>query len=355
MSTTAARAIGFAAVLLVAIAGVGCDQLDGRNRNRKGNRLFQDKQFVDAAAEYEKALTEVDDPIIHYNLGLTYSKVYKVGAEEGAKILIDVQGSFACSAIPNVSTLERQVCVKEGDKHFDDCDDKHVCASSYTCQKLALCAVDNNALVELSAQHFQKWLASHPEDRETRGIMTQGWLDSSQYPKAIEYWTGLLAQKQNDPDIMGALAGISQKAGDWRASFKWYNKVAEASPDVFAKVTAYQSIGNVAWSKLNSRTLTGPDTIELADRAIAALQKAAALQPENPRPVGLSASIFNFRALAMGASWAAGLDRASAKDLQDKSAVLRQKAKKAQGQATPSPAAPPSGATANSNPAKTGG
>ena len=34
----------------------GCEQLDGRNRNRKGNRLFRETQFIDAAAEYQKAL-----------------------------------------------------------------------------------------------------------------------------------------------------------------------------------------------------------------------------------------------------------------------------------------------------------
>src|SRR5678815_2557060 len=59
---------------------VGCglpEQLDGRNRNRKGNRLFHDTQFVDAVAEYQKALTEVEDPKIHYNLGQAYSKVVR--------------------------------------------------------------------------------------------------------------------------------------------------------------------------------------------------------------------------------------------------------------------------------------
>src|SRR5882724_2888588 len=57
----------------------GCEQLDGRNRTRKGNRLFRETQFIDAAAEYQKALKEVDDPVIHYNLGLAYSKVTKPG------------------------------------------------------------------------------------------------------------------------------------------------------------------------------------------------------------------------------------------------------------------------------------
>ena len=357
MSRPAERAVGLATVLLVASSSIlalgGCESLDGRNRTRKGNHDFQEKQFVDAAAEYEKALTEVDDPTIHYNLGLAYSKVFKVGGEEKSKVLLALQGSFACSAIPNVESVSRQVCVKEGDSSFLDCDEKNVCPSSFKCEKTTLCALDNGALADLSAQHFQKWLAANPKDAETRALMTQVWLDASLYPKALEYWNGLLAQKPNDPEIMGSLAGINLKAGDWRKSIEWYNKVADASSDVTAKVGAYQFIGNVAWSKLNSKTLTPPESVELADRGIGALQKAAALQPDNPKPVGLSASLFNFRALAMGASWAAGLDRASAAELQHQSAVLRDKAKKAQGQAT-SPGAP-SGATATANPAKTGG
>jgi tetratricopeptide (TPR) repeat protein len=353
MTRIAERTVGFTAVLVVAFAGIGCEQLDGRNRNRKANHLFQDKQFIDAAAEYEKALTEVDDPTIHYNLGLAYSKVFKVGGETGSKVPLDVEGSLACTTIPKVATVTKQVCVKEGDKRFDECDDKHVCASSFRCERTTLCVLDNEVLADMSAQHFQKWLTSHQTDSETRSLMTQVWLDASQYGKALEYWNSLLTGKPNDPEIMGSLAGISLKAGDWRKSIEWYNKVAEVSTEVSAKVAAYQFIGNVAWSKLNSKTLTPAEAIELADRGIGALQKAAALQPDSPKPVGLTASIYNFRALAQGASWAGSLDRATAQDLQHASRVLMDKAKKAQG--LPASPAAPSGTTATSNPAKTGG
>ena len=172
--------------------------------------------------------------------------------------------------------------------------------------------------------------------------------------KAIEYWEGMLQQKPNDPEIMGALAGINLKANDWRKSIEWYLKVASVSTDKSAKIAAYQFIGNVAWSKLNSKTLSAEESVELADRGIGALQKAAELDPKNPKAWGLQASIFNFRALAMGASWAAALDRASAQDLQRYSRVLSDEAKKAQGQDTPAPAQG-SAATPTPAPAKTGG
>ncbi|NVB78997.1 MAG: hypothetical protein HOV81_11415 [Kofleriaceae bacterium] len=259
--------------------------------------------------------------------------------------------------------MTKQVCMKPGDRRFDECDAKNVCASSFECRSAELCQLENTKVADMSGTHFGEWLKAHPEDAQTRGIMTQVWLDSSQYKVAIAYWEKLLAAKPNDPDIMGSLAGINLKAGDWRKSIEWYTKVAEAVSDPGAKVGAYQFIGNVAWAKLNSKQLTTAESVELADRGIGALQKGAELQPKNPKLVGLQASIYNFRALAHGVSWAAGLDRAAAQDLQRRSRVLSEEAKKAQGLSTtpttPAPAAPaapaaPTGASAGGTP-KTGG
>jgi len=359
MSRTSDRA-RFATVLLVvacALGATGCEQLDGRSRNKKANHLFREKQFVEAAAEYEKALKTVDDPIIHYNLGLAYSKVFKPGVEDNAStpdnegaILLDIQGSLTCSQVPGVKTVSKSVCVKPGDHRFDACDAKNVCASSYQCKQVELCWLDNSALADLSATHFGAWLKANPTDAETRAIMTQVWLDSSQYKRAVDYWTELLAAKPNDPDIMGSLAGIHLKAGDWRKSIEWFQKVAAVAKDESAKVAALQFIGNVAWSKLNSKSLSISETVELADYGIGALQAAAAIQPKNPRLFGLQGSIENFRSLAQGASWAAALDRAKAQDLQITSRVLSDEAKKAQGlpvTPTPAPAAPAAPAPAN--------
>ena len=353
-------------MLAIVAATFGCEQLDGRNRNRKGNRLFRETKFVDAVAEYEKALKEVNEPTIHYNIALAYSKIFKIGAEPDTQVVIDVKGSFACEQVPKVKYVTKQVCVKSGDKHFEACDAKNVCASSFKCQQTELCTVDNASIAEMAANHFSTWLKAHPKDEDTRALMTQVWIDSSQFKKAIDYWEELLKAKPADPMIMGSLAGINLKANDWRKSIEWYTKVAEVAKDETAKVAAYQFIGNVAWSKLNSKTLTVPESVELADRGIGALQKAAQMQPKNPKFFGLMASIFNFRALAQGGSWAAGVDRASAQDLQGLARVLNAEAKKAQGlptapTPTPAPAAPApapqgSGAAANPTPPnKTGG
>lgn len=346
MSRTATRLVLMLAVAAVIAPSLGCEQLDGRNRNRKGNRLFREMRFADAAGEYEKALKEVDDPTIHYNLALSYSKVFKPGFE--GDVDINLKGSVACDSIPNTKTVNKQVCVKSGSTAFTPCDEKNVCASSFKCEKVDLCTISNATLADMAAQHFGAWLKAHADDTESRGLMTQVWIDSSQYQKAIDYWQKMLDAKPNDPEIMGVLAGVNLKANDWRKSIDWYLKVAAASKDSSAKVAAYQFIGNVAWSKLNSKSLSAVDSVELADRGIGALQKAAEIQPQNPKLVGLQASIFNFRALAMGASWAAALDRVTAQDRQRGSRVLTEEAKKAQGQ--DAPAAPAQG-SANPPPA----
>lgn len=332
------KLVAITSIALVAIASSGCEELDGRNRTRAGNRHFRETQFIDAVAEYEKALLTVKDPIIHYNLGLAYSKVFKPGYDK--PIRLGVKGSFACDVIPSTKVESASVCLKDGDRRFDDCDAKNVCASSFECKQVDLCTLETPQLAEAAANNFQIWLAANPKDDDTRKQMTQVWIDSSNFQLAIDYWTKVLADKPNDPEVMGALAGINLKAGDWRTSIEWYIKVAAASPDPSNKIAAYQFIGNVAWSKLNSKSLSAAETIELADRGLGALQKAAELSPKNPKLFGLQASIYNFRALSHGASLAAAIDRASAQDLQKTSRVLAEEAKKAQGADMPAPGTP---------------
>lgn len=343
-----AASVVLSVLALTAFGSAGCEGLDGRNRIRKGNRLFKDSCFVQSSAQYQKALTEVDDPIVHYNLGLSLQKLLRPGADKA--IPLDIKDSLACEmmgAQKGVSTQDMKVCVKIkeeeagekcADARFTPCDEKNVCPSSARCETVNVCQILPGDLADMITGQFKIWLTAHPDDTETRAIMTQVWLDISEFDKATEYWGGLLKEKPNDPEIMGSLAGIALKAGDWRASIEWYLKVAEATKDDAAKINAYQFVGNVGWAKLNSKTLTQDESIELADRAIAALQKAAALSPANPKFVGLQASIFNFRSMTQGASFAAAIDRASAADLQHKSRVLSDEAKKAQGlPVTPAP------------------
>src|SRR5262245_49136466 len=92
-SDGAKRSTFLAMLVITALLGSACQKIEGRNGNRKGNRLFREMQFVDAAAEYEKALKLLGDsttdpkatakyPVIHYNLALAYSKMYRPGYDK---------------------------------------------------------------------------------------------------------------------------------------------------------------------------------------------------------------------------------------------------------------------------------
>jgi tetratricopeptide (TPR) repeat protein len=160
-----------------------------------------------------------------------------------------------------------------------------------------------------------------------RELMTQMFLDAKKFDKAIAYWDRMLKEKPGDLEAMGNLAGINLKADKWRTAIEWYTKVADQADDDQTKLTALGFIGNVAWSKLNSKTLPPVDALELADLGIGALQKASAKAPKNLRFLGTQASIYNFRALQHGASWAAAIDRASSQDLKAQIDVVSGKAK----------------------------
>jgi len=422
------------AIVWCAVLGslAGCDEIDAHNRVRTGNRMFRDTRFIDAAAEYQKSLTQIDHPVIHYNLGLAYSKVFKAGFD--GPILLGTKDEFVCQALPNTKLVEAGACVKDGDRHYAECGSKktdplnaaieklkkdladlkvaadakdpkdpkdeekrvelqnqlrdkqdelgrYTCSSSFKCVETSFCSLTSPVLAELAAQNFQVWIKAQPSDEDikkelaaaiaavdeakkqdnnaeiairqrrvdelqtkdsTRKQMTGLWLDSEQFPKALTYWEGLLKDRPNDTEIMGTLAYINLRAGDWRKSIEWYNKVASVTAEPNSKVAAYQFIGNVAWAKLNSRTLVGADAVELADRGIGALQRASEVQPKNSKVVSLQGAIFNFRSTTHGASWAAAIDRASAQDQAKLARVMAEEAKKAQ----PAPAAPTPAASA---------
>ena len=402
-----ARTSAFIAMLgAVALLGSACQELEGRNGNRKGNRLFREMQFIDAASEYQRALKQVDEPIIHYNLGLSYSKMYRPGYDK--PILLGELTDPVCTEIPGTKQVQTQVCIKKPDskdqsdrRRFNDCDEKDVCPSSFDCKKTTLCTSTSPELADLAATHLQLWIKAQPADAvleaelkkvrdeikaaqakhearmaalpsgdgdarageiqrnkavmdelnkrvdeltlkdDMRKMLTQAWIDTNQFDKALGYWESELAAKPNNPGIMGTIAGINLKANNWRKAIEWYHKVADAETDPDQKVAALNSIGNVAWSKLNSKSLDINDSIELADFGIGAMQEAAKIQPKLPKLYGLQASILNFRSLTHGASFAAAIDRSNAQDLLKLTRVLIEEAKKQQKQGqAPSPPAP---------------
>ena len=207
--TTVFSVVLASTVVLGSVAGsLGCEQLDARNRIRVGNRDFHDTLFIDAVAQYQRALKSVDDPVIHYNLGLAYSKVFKPGYTQ--PVLLGTKDDFVCQEIPGVRVVEASACVKPGDRRFSECgaartaplekavadldakikaetDDakkkeiqvelkdkqdellRYTCASSFRCvEGPQFCALSSPELADLAAQHFQVWIKAQASDDEIK-------------------------------------------------------------------------------------------------------------------------------------------------------------------------------------------
>ncbi len=422
ISDGAKRSAFIVTLMIAALLGSACKDLEGRQGNRTGNRLFREMQFIDAAAEYERALKLVkDQPIIHYNLGLAYSKMFRPGYER--PILLGELGEMVCAEIPKTQQVQAQVCVKKPDakdqgdrRRFNECDENIVCPSSFDCKKTTLCAASSADLADLAANHLQIWIKAQPSDRvlgaelkkvrdeikaaqakhearmaaigegasearaaeiqrnkavmdelgrrvdeltlkeDMRTLMTQAWIDTDQFDKALAYWQSELENKPEEsriPLIVGNIAGIHLKDDNWKKAIEWYRKLAEVEKDPDQKVAALSSIGNVAWAKLNSKSLDINDSIELADHGIGALQEAAEIRPKLSKLYSLQSVIFQFRSTTHGASFAAAIDRASQEDLKRLTRVLIEEAKKQQAGQTAAPPAAPPAPTTPSTPAPT--
>ena len=400
------------ALAVCVVLAAGCDDLDGRSSNRKGNRLFRDGLFKDAAAEFEQGYAKVKDDKIRYNLGLTYTKLF--GGTPDGNVLIAEAGELPCLAIPGTVPTKRSVCVKrekdEEDRAYPDCSDDKGCPTNAYCKKDAdLCQISNRQLADLAWLHIEPWIANQPPDEEVRKrdaelvevlkkheaerdkwsteaekyvgpdgeftnpdlyeqamtkhtlaedeakkvrkeidenklkltmrqLMTTILVDSGQHEKALAYWENQLKAQPNDFEALGNLAGINLKSGNWRKAIEWYLITADKAPELSNKLSSYSSVGNVAWARLNSRTLTPDESVELADLGIGALQKASELAPKNLQFLRLQMSLYGFRSLAHGSSFAAAIDRASGQDLKGLVDVLSGKAPATE---PPKPETPP--------------
>jgi len=169
-----------------------------------------------------------------------------------------------------------------------------------------------------------------------RDLMTNMLVDASLFDQALAYWDAEHQARPMDFEAMGKLAGINLKSGNYRKAIEWYLTIADKVPEESNKVVAFSSVGNVAWSKLNSKTLLPEESMDLADIGIGALQKASALAPKNLGYYRLQVALYNFRAVQQGVSWSSFIDRASGEDLKGLSAVVSGKAK-APAPGTPAP------------------
>lgn len=257
---TARIFIGIAAACALLLS-TGCEELSARRQVQKANKLYAQGKFSKSVEEYEAALARADLPIGHHNAGLAYLKLFKAGIE----------------------------------------------------------TPENLGHAARATEHFQAYLEVFPDDSQVIGLMTQVWLDSGQYEKALAYWEQELAENPNSTEILSYLASINRQAGDWEQAVEWHYKQHEAETTPDGKAAALVDIAKLIWHRLQDKDgLTGLERIRVADVGIGALQQAAEMRPDDIDVHRYLASMFQLRAMGHGASWAQAVDRASSQIHQGK-------------------------------------
>jgi tetratricopeptide (TPR) repeat protein len=281
------RTLVVAAILIaVCAASTGCSKFNSRRLINEGNKLYKEGKFEEAAQTFEDALKEEDIDVAHYNLGITYVKLFIPGA------------------------------VTDKNKQYAD-----------------------RAAAELGT-----WLETHPKDNDVRNMMTNVWIDAGDFEKALAYWQKEHEADPKNRDVISQLAGINSKAHRFDDMVKWVLMDVELAPNNEGKINSLINLGNAVWQELRDKNVNqGAARIHIADTGISALQRVLSMDARNEKAEGLLAALFNFRALAHGASWAASIDRATSQNHDAKHRVLLEELKKQQPQPAPGQPAPPAG------------
>jgi tetratricopeptide (TPR) repeat protein len=269
------------AMIFIVVGLGGCDELNARSSIQKGNKAYENQNFGKAVEHFETALKlKPDFDVAHHNLGIALYKQFAPGVE----------------------------------------------------------TPDNKAIADRAAEHLAAWLEKHPKDAKIRKLLTGLWIDSGSYQKALDYWIKEHNEAPDARDVIQLIAGIYLKSGDWRTAIEWYRKDVDAAKDNPGKVSAYQSIANLAFGKLFSgrEKVRDAERAEIAEIGLEATGAALELDPKNLALVSISAGLWNNRATAHGPFWAAQIDKTEAQVFEQRARVLREEAKKNQ----PAPAAP---------------
>lgn len=283
--TWSTRAASFVLVAVL-FALAGCDELSARRQIQEGNKAYADQKYEEAVVRFERALVKAPDlDIAHHNLGIAYSRMFKAGIETPA----------------------------------------------------------NKEIATKATTHFAIWLEKHPDDVKIRGLLTNLWIDSGDYQKAIAFWSKEHEKNPKARDVIQRVAGIYYKSGDWRTALTWYEKDVAAAVDSPGKVAAYDTIANLAFGKLFSHRdkVLGLERTEIAEIGIAAAEAGLKLDPKNIKLWRTSTQLWKNHGIANGPAWALAIDDAEAQVYDQQVRVLNAEAKKAQEAAAGAGGAPP--------------
>jgi tetratricopeptide (TPR) repeat protein len=218
---------------------------------------------------------------------------------------------------------KRDTAATEAEKHRDQATGKFIDKGAYEE------AMNKKVAADAQIKEQKEAIEENRLKFTMRTLITNLWVDSNQFDNALGFWSDELKARPTDFEAMGKLAGINLKATNYRKAIEWYLIIADKVPEESNKISAFSSVGNVAWSKLNQKNLDHKEAMELSAIGIAAFQKAHELAPKNLSFLRIQASLYTFRAQQQGGMWANTIERASSEDLKGLSAVISGQAKQA--------------------------
>jgi tetratricopeptide (TPR) repeat protein len=262
--------IAVAALLFATVAA--CTEVKARRLIQEGNKAYQAEKYDEAIAKFEEALKlEPKLAIGWFNLAIAHVDNYRPG-DKSAK---------------------------------------------------------NEAHATAAIAALNKYIELEPKDETAVKMLIGVYLKSGRYDGALEYYTKEYAKKPTDSFVVFNLADINEQAGKHEEARKWFAKLAEIETKPDLKSNAWYRVGVSYWREAKVLPpVQGEKKVKLADEGIAAMMKAAELQPESTNVLTYTGMLYRQRALGQGKSYYQIVDIATADSYRNRVAAL--KAKQAQ-------------------------
>src|SRR5262249_36145281 len=136
---------------------------------------------------------------------------------------------------------------------------------------------DNRKAADGAISSYKKFLEFEPNRKDVRDLLIQLWLDSRHFDDARNFFQNVLTRDPKNLEAVRTLGVIEAKVPNFNGALKWYERRAEIEP---LNPESWYAVGTLIWEQLHnhgadsSQPIMGPERLALADRGIAALDKA---------------------------------------------------------------------------------
>jgi tetratricopeptide (TPR) repeat protein len=268
-----APAAWLSALLIVGVgSAAGCSELSARRLIQQGNRAYFEGHYEQAVDKFEQALVKAPDlEIAHHNCGLAHLKIFQSDPEK-------------------VDQARRAI------------------------------------------EHFQAYLRTSPGDGDIGKLLVKTFVDAGDYDGAVAYWQKQLETDPGDSAALLEIAKVYERAAKLEDALTAYRRRIDLAADDLARVNALYDVANLQYRRLLAgHEIVGFERLALADDGIAALQRAAEIQPDNEYLPSMIAALYRQRARAQEVTWARALELTSELEHQIRwSKISEEKAKRQQ-------------------------